>query len=368
MFKYISENFFKPLALTYRDVYWECIKILFERAGMTFSVERSILMEELKEYFQNPFALELIGSVDANEVLGKSATDKASNVLRHLQEYGWIETETNKSYVQFINFTEPAIRIFQVIKEIEEGKEVEYSGRIIKIYSLATVEAKQDPDIVLEEMFEETRLLVTELQALNANIKKYIDELSKYKSTKELMEVLLNDYGENIINKAYHRLKTSENISKVRPVIIEILSKKRNNTRYLNRAKRGFQERLEISEEEAEELTKDYLYFIIDKLKNLDDIIFEIDHKNSSYVQSAINRSKLLMADTGDVQGQLRDILSYINELINDNNLDTKKIYELDYLEKMILRYRLRVRSLIRAPSPLPNLTRRPSYTGKIDF
>ena len=37
------------------------------------------------------------------------------------------------------------------------------------------------------------------------------------------MDVLFNDYRENIADKAYHRLKTSENVSKYRPEIRERL-------------------------------------------------------------------------------------------------------------------------------------------------
>ena len=56
-------------------------------------------------------------------------------------------------------------------------------------------------------------MLITGLKNLNSGIKHYIDELTKYKTPAEIMDVLFNDYIENIVDKAYHRLLTSDNVS-----------------------------------------------------------------------------------------------------------------------------------------------------------
>ena len=63
--------------------------------------------------------------------------------------------------------------------------------------------------------------LITGLKSLNANIKRYIDELTKHSTVAEIMDALLNDYYTNVVDKAYHRLLTSDNVSKFRPEIIE---------------------------------------------------------------------------------------------------------------------------------------------------
>lgn len=69
-------------------------------------VERDVLAEELQFYFEASQAAELEGE----DVEGKSARDKANWMLRKLENYGWIDIETDKSYVQRVNFKEYAVK------------------------------------------------------------------------------------------------------------------------------------------------------------------------------------------------------------------------------------------------------------------
>lgn len=70
---------------------------------------------------------------------------------------------------------------------------------------------------------ENTDKLITGLKNLNSNIKKYIDELTKHITISDIMEALFDDYMVNVVDKAYHRLLTSDNVSKFHPEIIERL-------------------------------------------------------------------------------------------------------------------------------------------------
>ena len=70
---------------------------------------------------------------------------------------------------------------------------------------------------------------------LNSNIKHYIDELTKHSTVAEIMDALFNDYITNIVDKAYHRLLTSDNVSKFRPEIIERLESKSRSQSYIEK-------------------------------------------------------------------------------------------------------------------------------------
>lgn len=54
------------------------------------------------------------------------------------------------------------------------------------------------------------------------------------------MDVLFNDYIENIVDKAYHRLLTSDNVSKFRPEIIERLESKSHSKAYVEKQVRNW--------------------------------------------------------------------------------------------------------------------------------
>jgi hypothetical protein len=68
----------------------------------------------------------------------------------------------------------------------------------------------------------------------------------------------------------------------------------------------------------------------------MDDILAEIKQKNTQYQRAAINRAKFLLSGSEDVRGQLKEILLYMSEQINRDNLDLDGIYELEYMDQFI--------------------------------
>lgn len=336
MFHVIDEHFFVPLASPNKTVYWECICKLFSVMDhqLSFGVERDVLVEELEYYFEQTQASELEGE----EVEGKPARDKANWMLRKLENYGWIDIETDKSYVQRINFKEYAVKAIKTFLEIAEGKQIEYQGYIYTIYSLVR-STTDNPGIVLLSIVENTDMLITGLKNLSSGIKHYIDELTRYKTPAEIMNVLFNDYIENIVDKAYHRLLTSDNVSKFRPEIIERLESKSRSKSYVEKASRELAGIREISKDEAEELVYHYIHQVIDAFQNMDEILLEINRKNTQYQRAAINRAKFYLIGGEDVRGQIKEILSGMNEEINQDNKDLDGIYRIGFMDELIRIY-----------------------------
>lgn len=336
MFNTIADKFFVPLASPNKLVYWECICKLFScmNLQLSFGVERDNLIEELQYYFEQTQSAEL----HEEELVGKSNRDKANWMIRRLEYYGWIEIETDKSYVQRVNFKEYAVKIIKTLLEIAEGKQIEYQGYIYTIYSLVRSNT-DNPGIVLLSIWENTDMLITGLKNLNSGIKHYIDELTKYKTPAEIMDALFNDYIENIVDKAYHRLLTSDNVSKFRPEIVERLENKSHCEEYVKKASIEIASIREITEEQAEELVYQYIHEIIGAFQNMDEILAEINQKNTQYQRAAINRAKFFLIGGEDVRGQLKDILSKVNEKINDKNMDLGGIYRIAFLDDLIRIY-----------------------------
>ena len=336
MFHILPGNFFVPLSSPNRIVYWECICKLFSTMEhqLSFGVERDVLVEELQYYFEQTQAAELA----EEEVEGKSARDKANWMLRKLENYGWIDIETDKSYVQRVNFKEYAVKVIRTLLEIAEGKQIEYQGYIYTIYSLVR-STTDNPGIVLLSIVENTDMLITGLKNLSSSIKHYIDELTRYKTPAEIMNVLFNDYIENIVDKAYHRLLTSDNVSKFRPEIIERLESKSRSKAYVDKASEELAGIREISKEEAEELVYHYIHQVVDAFQNMDEILSEINRKNTQYQRAAINRAKFYLIGGEDVRGKLKEILSGMNEEINRDTMDLNGIYRIEFMDEIIRIY-----------------------------
>lgn len=336
LFHVIDERFFMPLASPNKKVYWECICKLFSVLDyqLSFGVERDVLVEELQYYFEQLQAADL----QDDEIEGKSNRDKANWMIRKLEYYGWIEIETDKSYVQRVSFKEYAVKIIRTLLDIAEGKQIEYQGYIYTIYSLVRSNT-ENPGIVLLSIVENTDMLITGLKNLNSSIKHYIDELTKYKTPAEIMDVLFNDYIENIVDKAYHRLLTSDNVSKFRPEIVERLESKSQSKKYIEKASADLASIREISREDAEELVYQYIHQVVDAFQNMDEILAEINQKNTQYQRAAINRAKFYLIGGEDVRGQLKEVLSAIGEKMNEESMDFGGIYRIAYLDELVRLY-----------------------------
>lgn len=336
MFQKIPKDFFVPLASPNKLIYWECICKLFSVMDnqLSFGVEREILADELQYYFEQEQAA---GDMDG-EFGEADSRSKANSMLRKLEGYGWLEIDTDKSYVQRVNFLEHAVKIVKTLLEIQDGKQIEYQGYIYTIYSL--VRAKSDhPGVVLIQILENTDLLITGLKNLNSNIKAYIDELTRHRTVAEIMDALFNDYITNIVDKAYHRLLTSDNVSKFRPEIIQQLEKKSRSTAYIRKTALELAGLKEVSEDEGRELAYRYLHEIIEAFRNMDDILSEINQKNTQYQRAAINRAKFLLTGSEDIRGQLKEILLGLSEEAHREQMDMGGIYRIDFLDELIRLY-----------------------------
>ncbi len=336
MYSVIPENFFMPLAAPGRHVYWDCIYRLFSIMDkqLSFGVERDILVDELQYYFEQTQAAEM----DDPEFIETDSRGKANAMLRRLERYGWIEIETDKSYVQRVIFHDYAVKVIKTLLEIKNGVKVEYQGYIYVIYNLVRSDS-ENPGTILLQIRDNTDLLITGLKNLNSSIKHYIDELTSHVTISQIMDALFNDYIANIVDKAYHRLLTSDNVSKYRPEIIERLEAASRDNDFIKRASAELTELQEIGAEEAEEHVYQYLHEIIEAFRNMDDILDEINRKNTQYLRSAVNRAKFILNDSEDVRGQLKEIICEINNEIERESLDPGAVYEIGFLDGLIKLY-----------------------------
>jgi len=336
LFSIIPENFFTPLSSPNKVVYWECICKLFSvmNEQLSFGVEREVLADELQYYFEQMNAAEL----DEEEFRASDSRGRASLMLRKLEQYGWIEIETDKSYIQRVNFKEYAVRVIKNLLEIAGGERIEYQGYIYTIYSLVRNQT-DNPGVVLLQILENTDLLITGLKNLNSSIKHYIDELTRHSTVAEIMDALFNDYITNIVDKAYHRLLTSDNVSKFRPEIIQRLESKSRSRTYVGKASLEIASLKETSQVVATETVYRYLHEIIEAFRNMDDILNEINQKNNQYQRAAINRAKFLLTGSEDIRGQLKEILIGINARVTNDEMDLGGIYRINFMEGLIRIY-----------------------------
>ena len=339
LFQQIPQNFFLPLAGPNKMLYWECIYKLYNVMNhqLSFGVFKELVIDELQFLFET-----LQESLEVEGEVLKSSRDKATYTYRKLLEYGWLAKEETNNYEERIHFQDYAIEIVKTLQHIAEHDKMEYQGYVYTIYTLIRSQGDEmmGKGIVLNQIYENTHQLITGLKSLNANIKKYIDQLTHYESVAELMKVLFEDYRKNIVDKAYHRLKTSDNVSKYRPSIIEGLENFLGDESFIEVAAKEMGEIKGIKDEQqAKEQVIEMIRDIREAFSSLDEIIEEIDSKNSSYQRAAINRAKFLLSYGEDISGQIKEILIRISSEISEKELSLNSIYTMDFMENLFTLY-----------------------------
>ena len=210
IFEIVPDKFFTPLASPNKIIYMRIISLVYElvQNGLSYGIEREILVDEIEDYL-NSTNYNIMN--DEEEQINNNR-EKASFLIRKLIDCGWIYPEATNDYKQIINIQDYAIVILESFLKIVNKESLEYQGNIISIFAM--LYSNEKPGIVIKQSFENTKGIISGLKTLNANIKKYMDRLTKQKTPEEIMEEFFGNYTKEVIDKSYHRLKTSENVSK----------------------------------------------------------------------------------------------------------------------------------------------------------
>ena len=327
IFKIVPDNFFSVLSSPNKTIYMRIISLIYSlvQNGLSYGIDKEILVDEIEDYLNaTNFYV-----VDEEEEI-KNNRDKANFFIRRLIDTGWIHSDNTADYRLIINFHDYAIKILESFIKIANKESLEYQGNIISIYTL--LYSNEKSGVVIKQVYENTKGLISGLKNLNSNIVIYINRLTKQKTPEEIVEELFGNYTKDIIDKSYHRLKTSENISKYRPKIINKLKENLENNLFIEEAATFYREAEEIeSSEEAIARVKEIINSIIDAFEELDDIIDDIDKKNAKYIKAAVTRAKFLLNNTKDMTGLIKGILYYVSERYKELDLKLSS----DYLEEI---------------------------------
>lgn len=324
IFEILGGDFFSPLTSKYRNIYFDCLSIIYDcyRTELSYGVERDVIIQKLLYYFDGLAEAEMYTDED-NEKLSDSQT-KASYFLRQLKKCGWIENEIgNDQRIRVImpNYAVEMLRTFEIITG---GKETEYQSKIAAVYStLNNLDLMKDPyPLVVKPVYDLTVELFTALKQLNTSIKSYIEELTADKSAEEIIKNYLA-YSDEIGSKSYHRLMTSDNVSRFRNNILAKLDEIRSDSDMMEKVAWGIQKvEGENDIDTARDESRKMINSILDYYHSYDYIVSEITSKHTKYLNQTVKRARFLLTNTNNVEGKINTILHYLAESCNRDETD----------------------------------------------
>ncbi|MCL6639257.1 MAG: DUF5716 family protein [Firmicutes bacterium] len=319
LFSIIPERFFSVLASPLKEHYAAILFRIYDQYLLTsLGMERDVIVDVIVDYIEDKWS-ELGNSLEdeiREESLDNPANprDRAAFVLRKLEQCGWLSTETYSNYKQFVTINDYAIKILDTLDKIRKNRQVEYQGYVYATYTLLySEEVERQANLALEKAFEQTEQLLNGLKTLNQNIKRYIERVLAGKSPKDILKIHFEDYKHEIIDQSYHRLKTSDNVSRYRPKILKRINEWYNDPAWVSataamEVRRG----RHAGRDEAEKVIYHRLDYIRQVYAGMDELLEEIDRRNSQYAGASFLQLKYILNSSRDVEGQITEVLKYL--------------------------------------------------------
>ncbi len=320
VFDHLPSRLFFPLASVHREHY-AALLLIYYRLFLEYhsGVERELVVAAFDDYFRSLGSIpepDEAESTDDQETPARvdrgDTREAASGFLRRLIEYGWMNEEEQQDFARIINISSYATPFFEALYRVDQGIAVEYESHVIGIYSSLVGDAARDHgEHAVINAHGHARMLVESLKVLHQNIRRHIQAL--YDGDPEVHEILhihYDLYMNEVIDRAYNRLKTSENLSKYRPKILSAVARYLSDDGWLGRTAEKLAVIKRLSVAGARELLRTLLTEIRDELKNLDPLLTQIDDKNRRYSRISTERIKARLYADESIAGKIKQILA----------------------------------------------------------
>jgi hypothetical protein len=231
LFSVIPISLFNPLAspgaLVYADV---LLALLADAQRHHLPLSRELAQSIVAERINRPEALALTAdtveggeSLTGNPVQGEAdvVQAQASAVLRYLVRCGWLRAETQSDFAQAFIIPDYAFRLLRVFQEVAADEPPPLRGLICSIHDLLQAAvADGNADVRLPEAHRQTLHLLNGLKELQHNIGLHIERMLRQRKTSEALEQLFSSYHTEVVDRAYHQLRTTDHVSRYRPGVV----------------------------------------------------------------------------------------------------------------------------------------------------
>ncbi|ABX07028.1 hypothetical protein Haur_4396 [Herpetosiphon aurantiacus DSM 785] len=313
LFETVPTTLFRPLASPGAAIYTQVLLALFaatKQQSQPLSRERALSLVEQQLELPNAEALTSDAHEEESEL---EQNNHASAILRSLRAWGWLRFEQQSDYSSAIILPDYAFRLLQLFEDLATKQRQHLRGMICGIHDVLEKACTGDaPHDRLSNAYEQTLFLTQALKELQHNIGLHIQKVLQTLKTKDVLEHVFGTYRKDIVDQAYHQLRTSDHLSRYRPAILQFLQKiERTNLLELSAqhlVSRGEAASFEV----AYNRLTDQIDTIRSHFDQLDQLIGVIDLRHSQFVDSAVRNIELFLSASTSTSGQLHRILSQI--------------------------------------------------------
>ena len=321
LFDVLPERFFGLLAGKCRRIYAEAGLCLYEQYRLAqFGIEQEILRDKFQELIES-WAEAGVAYEDedfsAKDAGAEESRAKANHMIRRMKEFGWLDYEQRENFKIFILLPHYSSRLWGLFANLCEGRAVEYQRFAFTTYQVLSGEAaKAQPSMAVLEAERLAEEFVEELRILLNNIKSKMEQVSAQTSLQDVLSHHFVEYRADIVDRSYHRLKTSDHVSRYRIRILQEVQEIRQNKERLRAlCDDAVRRQLADSVEAAEYRMNASLQTIEEIYRGLDDMFAQIDRRHNQYVRASYERALYLQqAGSARTESMIAGVLLAIAE------------------------------------------------------
>lgn len=307
----LPDTLFSIFNSKYKELYVSSLFVLLSCYRQEIAIRKNDLATMLCDALED----QLIHVSDEEEGLhGGTLSERAYAMIRRLISSGWLENEQSMdSFEEFLIVPDFAIKIIKTLHEISNERPKEYNSFVHNTYvSLKNADTERDEYVyeALLAAYRNTEELIDSLRSLLGNIRRYYQELQHQSEIRGLLSQHFDQYTNFVVEKVYHRIKTTDCVPRFRVSILHILKKWLGDYTLLESIGAQMIERGHESEPtEALRKISSMLDDMIQAYENIGSILKEIDRKNSAYIKASVDRFQYLLNANVGVKGRLVDLL-----------------------------------------------------------
>ncbi len=311
----LPQSLFQPLAAPGAVVYVRLLLDIYRQTqARPDPLSRDLVTNLIYQQLAEPQALDLTADAQAEDSDADNPDllmARATAIVRYLEHCGWLKSETlNDFSVQYI-LPDYAFRLLRVLDEIAVNEPPALAGLIFSTYALLQ-RILTEPDtayIGIPQAHRQTQHLLNGLKELQQNIGLHINQILAQSQTRDVLEQLFLRYREEIVDRAYHQLRTTDHISRFRPGVLDSTTRLATPEILEPSAQRQRQIGEAGTIEQARQRLLTQLHEIRDQFEALDRLLDSIDARHSQFVNAAVRQIELQLAAHTTTSGQLHAII-----------------------------------------------------------
>ena len=364
LFDVLPEHFFGLFAGKCRRIYAEAGLCLYEQYRLAqFGIEQEILRDKFQELIES--WAEAGVAYEDESFSEKDAADesraKANHMIRRMKEFGWLDYEQRENFKIFILLPHYSSRLWGLFANLCEGRAVEYQRFAFTTYQVLSGEAaKVQPSMAVLEAERLAEEFVEELRILLNNIKGKMEQVSAQTSLQDVLSHHFVEYRADIVDRSYHRLKTSDHVSRYRIRILQEVQEIRQNKERLRAlCDDAVRRQLADSVEAAEYRMNASLQTIEEIYRRLDDMFAQIDRRHNQYVRASYERA-LYLRQTGNarIESMIAGVLLAVAKARDEGSTvgGLPQLFRLQTMEMLLSssRYVPRKKRVLEPAAPTP--------------